>query len=139
MQSQIGPEPQLYGKLLEGEARLSQGDAKQAINLFQAAQNIADSWFGRFDLGRAYLQAGLNTEADSEFEDCLKRRGEAAAIFLDDVPTYRFLPQVYYYMGRAQEALKSPAAKDSYRNFISIEEKGTGPLLADARKRLAAN
>ncbi len=139
MQSQLGPEPQLYGKLLEGEARLSQGDAKQAINLFQAAQNIADSWFGRFDLGRAYLLAGLNTEADSEFENCLKRRGEAAAIFLDDVPTYRFLPQVYYYMGRAQEALKSPAAKDSYRNFISIEEKGTGPLLADARKRLASN
>ena len=139
MQSQLGPEPQLYGKLLEGEARLSQGDAKQAINLFQAAQNIADSWFGRFDLGRAYLLAGLNTEADTEFENCLKRRGEAAAIFLDDVPTYRFLPQVYYYMGRAQEALKSPAAKDSYRNFISIEEKGTGPLLADARKRLASN
>jgi eukaryotic-like serine/threonine-protein kinase len=139
LQAHLEPEPQLYGKLLEGEARLSQGDAKQAIALFEAAQNIADSWFGRFDLGRAYLQAGLNTEADSEFENCLKRRGEAAAIFLDDVPTYRFLPQVYYYMGRAQEALKSPAAKDSYRNFVSLEEKGTGALLADARKRLASN
>jgi len=55
------------------------------------------------------------------------------------VTTYRFLPPVYYYLGRAQEALKSPAAKDSYRNFVNIEEKGTGQLLADARKRLASN
>ena len=139
LQSKIEPEPQLYGKLLEGEARLSQGSAKQAIALFQDAQNIADSWIGRFDLGRAYLQAGLNTEADSEFESCLKRRGEAASIFLDDVPTYRFLPPVYYYLGRAQEALKSPAAKDSYRSFLGLQEKGAGQLVADARNRLASN
>jgi len=28
---------------------------------------------------------------------------EATAVFLDDVPTYRLFPPVYYYLGRAQE------------------------------------
>jgi len=139
LQARIEPEAQMYGKLLEGDARLSHGDVKQAIALFQAAQNIADSWLGRFDLGKAYLQAGLYTEAYTEFESCLKRRGEASAIFVDDVPTYRFFPPLYYYLGRAQEGLKSPAAKDSYGSFVKLQEKGIGPLLDDARKRLASN
>ena len=139
MQASIEPEAQMYGKLLEGEARLSRGDVKEALTLFQAAQNVADSWLGRFDLGRAYLQAGLYTEAYSEFENCMKRRGEATAVFVDDVPTYRLFPAVYYYLGRAQEGLKSPAAKDSYTTFVKLQEKGTGPLLDDARHRLASN
>jgi hypothetical protein len=31
--------------------------------------------------------------------------------------------------------LKSPAYAESYKTFLSIQEKGTGPLLADARHR----
>jgi hypothetical protein len=78
------------------------------------------------------------TEAYSELEVCLKRRGEATAAFLDEVPTYRLFPAVYYYMGRAQEGLKSPAAADSYRTFLQIKQKGEGdPLVADARRRVA--
>ena len=93
---------------------------------------------GRFDLGRAYLAAGLFPEADSEFERCVKRRGEASAIFLDDQPTFRALPAVYYYLGRAQEGLKSPAATDSYKSYLAIKEKGDeAGFVADARRRLA--
>src|SRR5437899_6623441 len=43
----------------------------------------------------------------SELEACLKRRGEATAAFLDEQPTYRLFPPLYYYIGRAQEGLKS--------------------------------
>jgi eukaryotic-like serine/threonine-protein kinase len=139
LQTRIEPDAQLYGKLLEAETRLSRGEVQPAITLLQAAQNSGDTWFGRFELGKAYLQAGLYTEAYSEFENCLKRRGEATAIFVDDVPTYRLLPPVYYYLGRAQEGLKSPAAKDSYHTFLNLQEKGTGPLVADARHRLSVN
>jgi hypothetical protein len=32
----------------------------------------------------------------------MKRRGEATAVFLDEVPSYRYLPPVYYYLGRAR-------------------------------------
>jgi eukaryotic-like serine/threonine-protein kinase len=137
LSASIEPERQIHGKLLRGEAKLKSGEIQQAIALFEAAQAISDTWLGRLDLGRAYLERGSFPEAYSEFEICIKRRGETGALFLDDLPTFRFLPQAYYYLGRAQEGLKSPAAKESYQKFVSIQEKGTGPLLADARIRLA--
>ncbi len=132
----IEPEPQMYGKLLEAETVLKRKDPRQAILLLQTAQKIYDTWLGHYELGRAYLDAGMFTEADSEFELCLRRKGEASAEFLDDVPTFRVIPPLYYYLGRAQEGLKSPAAAESYKTFISYQEKGVGPLLSDARRRV---
>ncbi|MGC2322735.1 MAG: protein kinase [Terriglobales bacterium] len=136
LSARIEPEPQVYGKLLEAETALKRKDARQAIQLLQAAQKIYDTWLGHYDLGRAYLDAGMFTEADSEFELCLRRKGEASAVFLDDVPTFRMIPPLYYYLGRAQEGLNSPAAAESYKTFISYQEKGVGPLLSDARRRV---
>ncbi len=63
----------------------------------------------------AYLEAGLFVEADSEFDRCVKRRGEALELFLDNVPTYGYFPLVYYYLGRVREGLKSPGFAESYR------------------------
>ncbi len=74
-------------------------------------------------LGRAYLEAGEFIEAHSEFDMCLKRKGEASSIFLDDFPSYRYFAPVYYYLGRSQEGLKSPAAKESYQKFLKIKER----------------
>jgi hypothetical protein len=77
-------------------------------------------------------------EADSEFDLCLKRRGEATAALLDDVPTYRFFAPILYYRGRVQEALGSPDAKGSYSSFLTIKQHADEQgLVADARKRLA--
>ena len=136
LSGRIEPEPQVYGKLLEAEIALKKKDARQSIQLLQAAQKIYDTWPGHYDLGRAYLEAGMFTEADSEFELCLRRKGEASAVFLDDVPTFRVIPPLYYYLGRAQEGLNSPTAADSYKTFIGYQEKGAGPLLSDARRRV---
>jgi eukaryotic-like serine/threonine-protein kinase len=133
-------EPQVYAKLIAGEAQLKKGDARDALNSFQDAQKLADTWLGHFDMGRAYLDAGAFTEASSEFDVCLKRRGEATSLFLDDVPSYHVLPTVYYYQGRAREGLNSPGAAESYKTFLAIKEKGAGdPLVADAQRRLAAH
>ena len=85
-------EPQVYAKLIAGEAQLKKGNARDALNSFQGAQKLADTWLGHFDMGRAYLDAGAFTEASSEFDICLKRRGEATSVFLDDVPSYHVLP-----------------------------------------------
>jgi tetratricopeptide (TPR) repeat protein/predicted Ser/Thr protein kinase len=130
------PAPQAYGKLVLGEARLRGGSAKEALRLFQEAQALSDTWLGRFALGRASLEVGGFAEAHADFDACLKRRGEAAAVFLDDVPTFRYLPPVLYYLGRAQQALKSPQAADSYKLFLDVKARGDDPLAADARARL---
>jgi eukaryotic-like serine/threonine-protein kinase len=138
LSSRLEPDARAYAKLIEGEVELQHGRAGQAIALFQDSQKIADTWLGRFDLGRAYVQAEAYAEADSELELCLKRRGEATAVFLDEAPTYHLFAPVYYYLGRAQEGLKSPAAADSFKTFLAMKPKGTDPLVADARRRLAS-
>jgi tetratricopeptide (TPR) repeat protein/TolB-like protein len=138
LSSQLDADGQAYAKLLEAELHLKRGDARRAAAILDEAQKLSDTWIGRLDLGRAYIELGAYTEADSELEKCLKRRGEASAIFLDDVPTFRVLPPVYYYLGRAQEGLKSPAAVESYRKFLAVKEKGDEVgLVKDARRRVA--
>ncbi|MGC2695056.1 MAG: protein kinase [Candidatus Angelobacter sp.] len=136
LSSRIEPEPQIYGLLLQGDMALKKNQIKDAIQAFQKAQKISNTWLGHFYLGKAYLQNGSFTESDSEFELCLKRRGEASAVFLDDVPTFRLMPPIYYYLGRAQEGLKSPAAEESYRTFIKLQPDGASELANDARRRV---
>ncbi|MGB6832269.1 MAG: protein kinase [Candidatus Acidiferrum sp.] len=140
LSQRLEAEPQVYAKLIAGEAQLKKGNARDALNSFQEAQKLADTWLGHFDMGRAYLDAGAFTEASSEFDTCLLRRGEATSVFLDDVPSYHVLPAVYYYQGRAREGLHSPGAAESYKTFLAIKEKGAGdPLVADAQRRIGSH
>jgi tetratricopeptide (TPR) repeat protein/predicted Ser/Thr protein kinase len=135
--SQIESELQMYGKLIEGEVLLKSGKARDALSRFEEAKKLSDSWLARFDRGRAYLELGAFTEADADFDACLKRRGEATAVFLDDVPTYHYFAPLYYYRGRAREGLGSPSAIESYKQFLAIKTNGDGdPLVADARRRV---
>ena len=130
------PEPQADAKLIEGEAMLQGGAARQAIQLFTQANNQLDTWIGHFDLGRAYLEADSFVEGDSEFDRCIQRRGETLELF-DYMPSYGYLPEVYYYQGRVREGLNSLGAANSYWIFLSIKDKGDGgALFEDAKKRL---
>src|SRR6266568_4279654 len=129
-------EPQAYAKLIEGESLLQEGAVRQAIQLFTQANNQLDTWIGHFDLGRAYLKADSFVEGDSEFDRCITRGGETLDLF-DYVPTYGYLPEVYYYQGRVREGLNSLGAANSYWKFVSIQDKGDGgALFEDAKKRL---
>ena len=137
LSARIEPDPRHYARLIEGEAQLLRGKLSDAVTSFQEAQKLTDSWPGRFLLGRAYLEANAFAEAHSEFNACLKRRGEAAALLLDDVPSYRYLPPVHYYLGRVQAGLNSPAAVESWRTFLKIKEKGEEePMITDVRRRV---
>jgi eukaryotic-like serine/threonine-protein kinase len=136
--SRLEPDPQAYAELILGEAELARGKTSDAIRHFTAARKIADTWAGRLDMGKAYLEGGAFAQADAEFEVCVKRRGEATALFLDESPTCRLVPVAFYYQGRARDGLKSPGAAEAYKTFLAVK---TGPgdgLVADARKRLAA-
>ena len=134
--SQLQSEPQAYSKLILGEAALREHDPKQAIQLLTEAQKLVDIWIVHFDLGRAYLEAGAFAEADSEFDRCIKRRGEVLELFSDDMPTYSYLPAVYYFQGKARDGLKSPGAADSYKTYLEIRGKaGEDTLLPEVRRR----
>ena len=136
--ARLEPDPQMYAALLQGEAALKRRNYRDAIARLKEARKLADSWLARYDLGRAYLEAGSFAEADAEFDACVKRRGEAAAVYLDEVPTFRVFPPVYYYLGRAREGLKSPGAAEAFKTFLGFQTGEGGPLAADARRRLAA-
>lgn len=130
-------EYQAYARLIEGEIKLKNNDIPGAIVLFQEAQGLLDTWLGHFALGKAYLKNESFPEAHSEFDKCHKRRGEATAVFFDDIPSYRYLPLIYYYLGRAQEGLNSPQASESYQTFIDMKKNSEeDPLVRDARRRL---
>jgi tetratricopeptide (TPR) repeat protein len=130
-------ESKMYGLLVQGEVRLASGEAQDALRFFRESSDLADSWLGRYSLGRAYLESSAFPEAYSEFERCLNRRGEATAVFLDDIPSYHYFPAVYYLMGRAQQGLGSPGSLESYRAFLDIRGKARqDPMVADVRQRL---
>ena len=59
-------------------------------------------------------------------------------MYLDVVPTYRFYRAISYDLGRASEALRSPSAADAYRAFLALGSSDDDPLVADARRHLAA-
>ena len=126
-----------YGKLVEGEVDLKHRDGRKALDHFQEAKAIADTWLGRLALARAYLETGALPEAHSELDLCLKRRGEAMAVFLDDVPSSWYLPPVTYYLARVQEGLGSAAAPASYRGLLVDERSRRTHRSARSRRSSA--
>jgi serine/threonine protein kinase/tetratricopeptide (TPR) repeat protein len=134
----LEPRSRAWGKLITGQIALAQGKKTQAIDEFHQAIKLADLWLVRFTLGRAFLEAGAFAEALQEFDTCTKRRGEATSVFLDDVPSIRYLATVPYWTARAQEGLGLvPQAQENYRKFLSIRTKDSpDPLVKDARRRL---
>lgn len=135
---QLYSEPGAYGKLLEGELALKKGDIRGAIKLMMDARGLVDTWIGHYDLGRAYLAAEAWPEADSEFDACINRRGEAVALDLNLDPTYSYYPPVLFYSGRAKEGIGSPAAVEAFKSFLSIKGKAEhDPLVGEAKRRAA--
>jgi len=137
---QLEPHRRAYGKLIEAELALSRGQLVEASEALRVAQKLADLWLGRVMMGRLYVEASRYAEAVSEFELARKRRGEATSVFLDDLPTYRYLATLPYWLGRAQEGLGlSSAAQANYRSFIDARSSADkDPVVADARRRVGS-
>ena len=136
---ELQSEPQAYAAIIDGLTALKNGNTRKAIKELTDANTLLDTWIGHFDLGRAYLEGGVFLQADSEFDRCVKRRGEVLALFLDEEPTYGFFPPVHYYQGRVRDGLKSGKAEESYHTYLAIRGKSTEDSMAvDVRKRLSA-
>ncbi len=136
--AKLESDPQAYARLIRAEAALAQANNRAALEHAREAQRLADTWPGRVILARAYIALGEFASSTSELDAATTRSGEAVAVALDDVPTFRYFPQVDYYKGVAQAGLKSAGANDTFAAFLAIKKNGdeTGGLVADARKRL---
>ena len=126
-----------YGLMLRAVVLREQARYSEALELLGSALDIADLWRIHMELGQTYLEAGDYAAALDEFERCRERRGEATAMFLDDVPTYRYLAELPYWTARAQTGLgMNEAAAANYDVFLSLRPEG-GPYTDVARAQLA--
>ena len=137
---QFQPRSRAYGAIVQAEIFRTSGRLVEGVDSLVAAQKHADLWLGRFVLGVINVEAGRYAAALGELNQCVKRQGEATAVFFDDVPSFRYLAPLKYWLGRAQEGLSNPsAAADEYRAFLALRSADSRePMVVDARKRLAA-
>jgi tetratricopeptide (TPR) repeat protein len=138
LERQIRKRGRAMAAVIRAEAALAAGRPVEAIDRLLAARTLADLWLVRFMLGRAYVQNGRYPEAMAELEACETRIGEAADVFLDDWPTFRYAVPVKYWLGRAQQGVGlGEAANRNYQAYLDRRAAVTGdPLAADARKRI---
>lgn len=90
LRAQTGPRAAAYAAFIDGLVAYRDSDYTGAIDDFRKALRQSDLWLVRFHIAKAYLKAGYPAEASDEFSSCLDRRGEAAALFFDEVATWRY-------------------------------------------------
>jgi tetratricopeptide (TPR) repeat protein len=140
LSKQFQPRSRAYGAIVQAEFLRASNRLVDAMDALGAAQKLADVWLGRYVLGVINVEAGRHAAALGEFNQCAKRQGEATAVFLDDMPSFRYLVPLRYWTGRAQEGVgNTSAAADEYRAFLALRShESRDPLVLDARKRVAA-
>jgi tetratricopeptide (TPR) repeat protein len=137
---QLPRQNRAYAKIILAEAALAEKRTAEAIDLLGQSRQLSDLWLGHYASGIVYIQAGQFAEALSDLSACERRRGEATALFFDDVPTARYLALLPYSIGRAQEGLgMRDAAAARYKTFVDIKKNAAAdPLVDDARRRLTS-
>jgi tetratricopeptide (TPR) repeat protein len=126
----------VHGKIIEAGIALKTGNPEHAITLLTEANATLDTWFAHYDLGRAYMAAGKLVQADSEFDTCIRRSGEAI-LLMDEDPTYGYFPPVYYYQGQVREKQGMAGFADSYGKYRDIRRGSTeDPLLAEVLRKV---
>ena len=131
-----------YARLIRGQIAAKRGQFAEAIEAFRDAQKRHDSWFGRYLLGKLYVESNHFAEAIAELELSVKRRGETTDVFFYDMPTLRYLPPASYWLARAQEGLGGTAeAQKNYELFLTLRQEANpaDPLAVDARRRVSAH
>ena len=136
LSQQLQSQSRAYANMILGIIESRAGRHVNALDRLTAAIKMYDFWLLRFYLGQAYFAAGSYAEALDEFNISYNRRGEVSAIFLDDLPTWRYLATLPYWQGRAQQELgMTAAAQQSYQVYLDLRPD-SDPLAADARQRM---
>ncbi|MDH5241259.1 MAG: tetratricopeptide repeat protein [Gammaproteobacteria bacterium] len=103
--NQLRPQSRAYAKLIGGVIELERERFVPAIDELKAALGFADLWIVHYYLGQAYLAAQYPVEAGAEFDAAYERRGEAMAMFFDDIPTWRYMAPLATWSEKARGAV----------------------------------
>jgi tetratricopeptide (TPR) repeat protein len=136
LEEKLSPQSRAYAGMIRGVAQLQAGEHLLAIEQLTAARETADLWLLRFYLGRAYFEGGYFVEALDEFTAARERHGEASAVFLDDLPSYRYMATLPYWLARAQSELGMTMEAARNFNIFIARRRPDEPLAEDARQRL---
>jgi tetratricopeptide (TPR) repeat protein len=139
----LKPTERAAAKIIEGDAAVHRGRWRDAITAYRDALDLDDLWITRYKLGRAYVlapQRDTGADALSELEaQCQRRQGEATAVFLDDVPSWRYSVELRYWIGRAYDKAGNPEkARALYEGYLKTRATAGDSLTADARARADA-
>ncbi|MGB5659381.1 MAG: tetratricopeptide repeat protein, partial [Thermoanaerobaculia bacterium] len=126
-----------YARLIEAEVAASRGQYAEAIENFRDSIERRDTWFARFLLGRLYVDRELYPEAMAELDLAVERHGEVTDVFFYDTPSLRYLPEAYYWLARAQQAIGVAEARQNYEKFLTLRTAADSPdpLASDASQR----
>ncbi len=137
LRTQLAKESRAYGYALDTLLAYQAGDYPTAIDHAVRGVELADLWWLRYLTGQTYIQMNMYAEAFAEFGRCRARLGEAAALFLDDLPTWAFSYDVDYWLGRTQESLgMQQEANDSFLRFIERAQTPEADTVVDAQERV---
>jgi len=132
LESAVQANQRAYGMMLRGKLLRNESRNLEAIDTLRNALSVADLWRIRLELGKAYLDSRYYAQAYDEFRRCIERRGEASALFLDDMPSFRHLAELHYWAGLAQSGLEMrDAAISGIEAFLDLRPEG-GRYVADA-------
>jgi tetratricopeptide (TPR) repeat protein len=139
LDSALAVRTRAYARVVKATTLLERGRPAQALDELKEAQRLADLWIVRYLMGVAFVETRAYAEALKELELCEKRRGEATAVFLDDIPSYRYLVPLNYWLGRAHDGLGArDAAERHLREYLALRSPARDPLAKDAAARVAA-
>ena len=125
-----------YARFVRAEAALASRDFKQAGTHFRESLRLLDTWMVHYGMGRWYLENQQAIEALAEFIKCENRRGEAAWLVIEDVPTYGLYPGALFDSARAREASGDRVgAKQTYEEYLKYRSQASDPMTVLARER----
>jgi Tfp pilus assembly protein PilF len=132
------PAAQWYRRLLA--ARLAGGtDAGPVNELESALRTEPTMWLAYYGTGVMQLERGDAAAALRHFHWCVEHQGAAFSVYLDDLPTLRYLAQARYWRARALEAARDARAAAAYEEFVRGRLGTAEDVLAlDAQRRLRA-
>jgi len=139
LKAKLQQQPKSLAQLIAGDIALKQNQLSEAIDAYREARKLHDSWLAHFSLGKAYVEAMHFPEALPELDTSDKRSSETADMFDSNISSLRYLPPLYYWLGRAQEGLgATEAAQKSYQRYDAIRKDAdpSDKLLPDVKRRL---